>query len=141
MSPSLIGALGVVVLFALLLLRVPVWIALVLVGFFGNVLVNGNGRTLYVLATEKGKVTCTDTGGCTKIWPPAVLPSGTAHGIAGTGVQASLLGTITSPSGDVRLTYGGWPLYTFVGDSRSGQATGQGVKDAFGAALRLLRNP
>ena len=28
MSPSLIGALGVVVLFALLLLRVPVWIAL-----------------------------------------------------------------------------------------------------------------
>src|SRR4029079_19238211 len=41
MSPSLIGAGGVVVLFALLLLRVPVWIALVLVGFFGNVLVNG----------------------------------------------------------------------------------------------------
>ena len=41
MSPSLIGAAGVVVLFALLLLRVPVWIALVLVGFFGNVLVNG----------------------------------------------------------------------------------------------------
>ena len=41
MSPSLIGALGVLVLFALLLLRVPVWIALVLVGFFGNVLVNG----------------------------------------------------------------------------------------------------
>ena len=41
MSPSLIGATGVVVLFALLLLRVPVWIALILVGFFGNVLVNG----------------------------------------------------------------------------------------------------
>ncbi len=41
MNPSLIGAGGVVVLFLLLLLRVPVWIALVLVGFFGNVLVNG----------------------------------------------------------------------------------------------------
>ena len=41
MSPSLIGASGVAVLFALLLLRVPVWIALALVGFFGNVLVNG----------------------------------------------------------------------------------------------------
>jgi C4-dicarboxylate transporter, DctM subunit len=41
MSPSLIGATGVAVLFILLLLRVPVWISLVLVGFFGNVLVNG----------------------------------------------------------------------------------------------------
>jgi len=41
MSPSLIGAIGVAVLFTLLLLRVPVWISLVLVGFFGNVLVNG----------------------------------------------------------------------------------------------------
>ncbi len=41
MSASAIGAIGIAVLFALLLLRVPVWIALGLVGFFGNVLVNG----------------------------------------------------------------------------------------------------
>jgi tripartite ATP-independent transporter DctM subunit len=41
MSTSLAGAFGVVVLFVLLLLRVPVWIALILVGFFGNALVNG----------------------------------------------------------------------------------------------------
>ncbi len=41
MSPSLIGVFGIGVLFVLLLLRVPVWISLLLVGFFGNVLVNG----------------------------------------------------------------------------------------------------
>jgi len=41
MSPSLIGLAGVFGLFALLILRVPVWIALVLVGFFGNVTVLG----------------------------------------------------------------------------------------------------
>jgi tripartite ATP-independent transporter DctM subunit len=41
MSASLVGAAGVGVLFVLLLLRVPVWIALVLVGFFGNVIVGG----------------------------------------------------------------------------------------------------
>jgi C4-dicarboxylate transporter DctM subunit len=41
MTPSLIGASGVLILFALLFLRVPVWIALVLVGFFGNVIVLG----------------------------------------------------------------------------------------------------
>jgi tripartite ATP-independent transporter DctM subunit len=36
MSPSTLGVLGVVTLFVLLLLRVPVWIALTLVGFFGD---------------------------------------------------------------------------------------------------------
>jgi len=41
MSASLIGLTGVFVLFALLILRVPIWIALVLVGFFGNVSVLG----------------------------------------------------------------------------------------------------
>jgi len=41
MTPSLIGVTGVLVLFALLILRVPIWIALVLVGFFGNVTVLG----------------------------------------------------------------------------------------------------
>ena len=41
MTPSLIGLTGVFVLFALLILRVPIWIALVLVGFVGNVTVLG----------------------------------------------------------------------------------------------------
>jgi predicted lipoprotein with Yx(FWY)xxD motif len=99
----------------------------------GSVLVNGNGRTLYVLASEKGgKVTCTATGGCTSVWPPAELPSGMSQGIAGSGVQASLLGTAKAPDGSVRLTYGGWPLYTFTADTGSGTAKGQGVKDSFG---------
>lgn len=99
----------------------------------GTVLVNGNGLTLYVLESEKGgKVTCTSTTGCTAIWPPAVVPSGMSKGIAGAGVQASLLGTVNGPSGDVRLTYGGWPLYTFVNDKSAGTASGQGVKDQFG---------
>lgn len=102
------------------------------VSSLGKVLVNGNGRTLYILATEKGKVTCTSSTGCTSYWVPAVLSSGMSKGIAGSGVQASLLGTITSSSGDVRLTYGGWPLYTYTGDSGSGQSTGQGVKDQWG---------
>lgn len=110
----------------------------------GNVLVDGNGRTLYILASEKGgKISCTSSGGCTTIWPPVVLPSGMAHGIAGSGVQASLLGTVTGPTGDVRLTYGGWPLYTFESDTAPGQAKGQGVKDVFGLwwVLNASGNP
>jgi hypothetical protein len=61
-----------------------------------------------------------------------VLPSGTSRGIAGNGVQASLLGTVTGPAGDVRLTYAGWPLYLFVADTGSGTAKGQNLKDSFG---------
>src|SRR6476659_8316732 len=41
MSPSTIGAIGVLALFAMLLLRVPVWIALTLVGFIGNSIMSG----------------------------------------------------------------------------------------------------
>ena len=41
MSSPLIGAVGILLLFALLLLRLPVWVALILIGFFGNVAVLG----------------------------------------------------------------------------------------------------
>ena len=51
MSPSLIGVLGVVVLFALLILRVPVWISLVLVGFFGNAIALGWPGAFALLGT------------------------------------------------------------------------------------------
>lgn len=110
----------------------------------GTVLVDGNGRTLYVLASEKGgKITCTAAGGCTTIWPAVVLPSGMSKGIAGSGVQASLLGTVNDPAGGVRVTYGGWPLYTFKADTASGTAKGQNLKDSFGlwSALSPSGNP
>jgi hypothetical protein len=41
MSPPLIGLSGILVLFVLLILRVPVWIALLLVGFVGNAVLLG----------------------------------------------------------------------------------------------------
>jgi C4-dicarboxylate transporter DctM subunit len=50
-SPAAIGTIGVVVLFAMLLLRVPVWIALTLVGFFGNVLMTGATGSLALAGT------------------------------------------------------------------------------------------
>jgi hypothetical protein len=51
MSPSLLGVLGVTVLFALLILRVPVWISLVLVGFFGNAIALGWQGAFALLGT------------------------------------------------------------------------------------------
>ena len=43
----------------------------------GTVLVNGAGRTLYMLTSEKGdKITCTASSGCLHAWPETDLPSG-----------------------------------------------------------------
>jgi len=94
----------------------------------GTVLVNGSGMTLYLLTSEKGgTLTCTDENGCTKVWPDTELPSGVAAPIAGTGIDASKLSTIKGPSGSLYITYAGWPLYTYTGDSGPGQATGLGI--------------
>jgi tripartite ATP-independent transporter DctM subunit len=51
MSPSTIGALGVAALFVMLFLRVPVWIALTLVGFVGNTIMSGLTPTLALAGT------------------------------------------------------------------------------------------
>ena len=94
----------------------------------GTVLVNGNGQTLYLLSSEQGgKITCTDDNGCTKVWPDTELPSGKTAGIAGSGVQASLLSTVKSTDGKLYLTYNTFPLYTFTGDTKTGTAAGQGI--------------
>jgi predicted lipoprotein with Yx(FWY)xxD motif len=94
----------------------------------GTVLVNGNGQTLYLLSSEQGgKLTCTDANGCTKVWPDTELPSGKTAGIAGTGVQASLLSTVKSPDGKLYVTYNTFPLYTYTGDTKTGTAAGQGI--------------
>ena len=98
------------------------------VGTTGTLLVNGDGRTLYLLSSEKGgKLTCTDANGCTTYWAPVKLPSGVAKAVAGSGVNASLLSSVRSSTGVLYVTYGGWPLYTFSGDSASGSANGVGV--------------
>jgi predicted lipoprotein with Yx(FWY)xxD motif len=88
----------------------------------GMVLVNPQGMTLYYLTTDAhSKVTC--TGSCAGTWPPMTV-SGSLPA-AGSGVTGPL-GTIADPNGSKQLTYMGWPLYTYSGDSAPGQANGQG---------------
>ena len=56
------------------------------------------------------------------------LPSGTTAAKAGTGFKSSLLGTVKGADGAMEVTYNGWPLYTFVGDSgAAGLAHGPGA--------------
>jgi predicted lipoprotein with Yx(FWY)xxD motif len=92
----------------------------------GNVLVDSKGMTLYYLKTETpGTIKC--TGACATTWPPLLLPSGVTSATAGSGVDASKLGTIARPDGGTQVTYNGKPLYLFQSDQSPGQATGQGV--------------
>jgi hypothetical protein len=63
----------------------------------GTVVVDGEGRTVYVL-TKNGttNLPCTAASGCRTVWPPVG-------------------------------TYKSWHLYEYTGDSGSGQANGQGI--------------
>jgi predicted lipoprotein with Yx(FWY)xxD motif len=111
----------------------------------GNVLVNAkDGKTLYLLTSEQGgKLTCTDDNGCTKVWPDTELPSGVSSGIAGNGVNSSLLSTVKTSDGHLYVTYNGWPLYTYSGDSGPMQSHGQGIQSFGGTwyALDASGNP
>lgn len=104
----------------------------------GRVLVNGDGKTLYLLSSEKGgKLTCTDTNGCTNVWPDTELPAGVTAATAGSGVQASMLGTVKGSSGALYVTYAGWPLYTFAHDAGPGTANGEGIVSFGGTWMAL----
>jgi predicted lipoprotein with Yx(FWY)xxD motif len=95
----------------------------------GKVLVDSRGRTLYLFKKDTGaRSSC--SGGCAAEWPPAPA---TAKPTAGSGANAQLVGTVRRSDGSPQLTYGGHPLYRYVGDQNSGDTNGQGLSD-FGAA-------
>ncbi len=91
----------------------------------GTVLVNGSGFTLYRYSADSKDVSVC-SGSCAAVWP-AFSPGSNGTVKAGSGVSQSALGIITRPGGERQVTYDGWPLYTYAGDSRAGQTNGQKV--------------
>jgi predicted lipoprotein with Yx(FWY)xxD motif len=71
---------------------------------------------------------------CLQYWP-AFTTRATPR--AGTGVKQSLLHRAKQHDGSWQVTYAGHPLYTFVGDKRAGQTTGEGLTN-FGAGWYVL---
>ena len=93
--------------------------------FSGKIIVGAGGRTLYDSTMDRaGMVAC--TGSCATRWLPLVTAAH-VRPMAGSGVVASMLGTIERPDGRWQVTYRRHPLYLFSGDSHAGQVNGQGV--------------
>lgn len=91
----------------------------------GKVVVDGKGMTAYYFdADVKDSGTSTCTGGCATAWPAieATTTTPKVSGITGT------VGTITGVDGGRQITIDGRPIYTFVGDDKAGDVTGQGDK-------------
>lgn len=90
----------------------------------GEIITDGRGFTLYMYAPDHRRPSqC--SGFCAQQRPPLVLPPGVTRPKADPGVRASLLGTVRRAGGELQETYGGWPLYLWIGDTGPGQATGQ----------------
>ena len=88
----------------------------------GRILVNGQGRTLYLYVKDRGtKSACSRR--CMQVWPPAMV-SGAP--VAGPGVAAAKLTTTRGADNGRQLVYNGHPLYTLSADVRPGQINGEG---------------
>jgi len=99
----------------------------------GTVLVDSEGRTLYLFGADAGaKSAC--SGACAVNWPP-LISSGAPT--AGSGAKSSLIGTSTRSDGKAQVTYNGHPVYLFAGDQKAGDTNGQGV-NAFGGSWYAL---
>jgi predicted lipoprotein with Yx(FWY)xxD motif len=92
---------------------------------FGQILVDANGRALYVFSTDTGMRSSCE-GDCARAWPP-VLTQG-APTAMGRGVRSQMLGSIERPDGTSQVTYNQMPLYTFAQDRRAGEIRGQRMR-------------
>ncbi|GAA4553350.1 hypothetical protein [Pseudonocardia xishanensis] len=92
--------------------------------------VTTDGFTVYRFAkdgTAPSEPTC--LAECAAQWPPV-------HGDgqpALQGIPSGLVGTVGRPDGTQQLTLNGWPLYRYAGDTRPGDAKGEGVAGAWAA--------
>jgi predicted lipoprotein with Yx(FWY)xxD motif len=92
---------------------------------FGDILVDGQGRTLYGFTPDEATGTPTCYDACEANWPPLVAP---AEITVGEGLVASDFTAVarTDEEGD-QVKIGSFPLYYFANDTAPGQTNGQGV--------------
>src|SRR3954462_11026237 len=87
----------------------------------GTYLTTSAGMSLYVFAKDTTNTSNCDAS-CTVYCPPLSGSSAQTSGAANSAMTA----TTKRSDGTTQITYGGHPLYTYVGDKKAGDTTGQG---------------
>ena len=96
---------------------------------FGTYVVDGSGRSVYVLQGTRGASGINRCSGpCLAAWPPLMI-AGTPG--AASGLDQAQLRAV-SGFGGTQVSYSGWPLYYYHHDHAPGDTSGQGVRDAWG---------
>jgi predicted lipoprotein with Yx(FWY)xxD motif len=84
-----------------------------------TVLTNSQGFVLYWFAPDTS-TTSKCNGSCAAFWPPLKGP------VTGSGIKGTF-GTITRSDGSKQATFNGHPLYTYKGDTKPDEASGNGL--------------
>jgi tripartite ATP-independent transporter DctM subunit len=121
MTPPFIGLLGVIALVAFLLLRLPVWVALALVGFTGNLAISGWASAFATLGQTPFDTASLYT---LSVVPLFILTGGVA---SGTGLSADLFKAASVMMSNLR---GGLAVATIGASACFGAVCGSSIATA-----------
>jgi predicted lipoprotein with Yx(FWY)xxD motif len=105
-------------------------------GSLGKVLAAPNAHTLYRLKPETTRSLLCQDSTCLGIWKPLTVGSKSTKVKLPTGVSGTV-GFLKRGS-RFQVTLSSHPLYTFVSDSRAGQANGQNIR-SFGGTWLVIK--
>ena len=91
-----------------------------------NYLTAEDGKTVYQFKNDtvnSGKSTC--NAGCVGTWPPFTADS--LDEVKADAAVTGKLALITREDGSKQVSYNGWPLYYYAGDTKAGDTNGQGL--------------
>jgi predicted lipoprotein with Yx(FWY)xxD motif len=95
----------------------------------GEVLVDSDGKTLYLFANDQGTTTAVSPE-LQQAWPPLTVESADDV-VAGDGVDAGKLEAVQQDDGKLFVAYNGHLLYRFSGDGEAGQTNGHKVANVW----------
>ena len=90
----------------------------------GKIVVDGQGKTLYMFEPDDGQAAPTCTDACAANWP-ALIATGTPT--LGDGLTAAVSTVARTDGGGTQVKYGDYFLYYFGKDAAAGDTNGQGV--------------
>jgi predicted lipoprotein with Yx(FWY)xxD motif len=104
-------------------------------GLHQTIVVDSQGRTLYELSPETSRHLLCKSAPCLQFWPPLKV-SKSARLTKSSAINGKL-GKLHR-NGFFQVTLDGRPLYRYAGDSRKGQAHGNGIK-TFGGTRHVVK--